>query len=117
MRGAKGDADKAYARVRAVLRQIPEGRVASYGQIAAAAGLKKHARMAGYALYHLPAGTELPWHRVINAQGRISFPPRSAQHRKQRRLLEAEGVVFIGGKISFARYGWRRAASESPLLD
>jgi len=77
-----------------VVRKVPRGRVASYGQIAELAGLDGHARQVGYALHALPAGSGVPWHRVVNAKGEIS--PRSAgdSHELQRMLLEAEGVTF-----------------------
>ncbi|HWW62330.1 MAG TPA: MGMT family protein [Thermoanaerobaculia bacterium] len=98
------------------IRRIPRGRVATYGQIAALAGLEGHARQVGYALHNLPAGAEVPWHRVINAQGEIS--PRSAgdSHELQRLLLEAEGVELdVRGRIDLARYRWERAAkAERP---
>jgi methylated-DNA-protein-cysteine methyltransferase-like protein len=99
-----------------VARTIPRGKVTTYGALAAAAGLRKQPRLAGYAMYNLPDGSTVPWHRVINAQGKISFPPRSARAREQRRRLEAEGVVFIGGRVSLTRFGWNRR-SDSPLLD
>ena len=108
--------EKTYARIWAAVSRVPRGKVATYGQIAAAAGLPKQPRLAGYALHGLPRGSRVPWHRVINAQGRISFPPRSAPWREQRRRLEAEGVVFLAGRVDLARYGWQRA-SEAPLLD
>jgi methylated-DNA-protein-cysteine methyltransferase related protein len=77
-----------------VVRKLPRGRVASYGQIAELAGLDGHARQVGYALHALPANSSVPWHRVVNAKGEIS--PRSAgdSHELQRMLLEAEGVEF-----------------------
>ena len=77
-----------------VVRKVPRGRVASYGQIAELAGLDGHARQVGYALHALPADSGVPWHRVVNAKGEIS--PRSAgdSHELQRMLLEAEGVTF-----------------------
>jgi methylated-DNA-protein-cysteine methyltransferase-like protein len=97
-------------------KTIPRGCVTTYGQLAAAAGFSRAARLAGFALKNTPPGMKLPWHRVLNAQGRISFPPRSAPWREQRKRLEAEGVVFLGGRVDLARYGWRRS-SEAPLLD
>jgi len=77
-----------------VVRKVPRGRVASYGQIAELAGLDGHARQVGYALHALPPDSGVPWHRVVNARGEIS--PRSAgdSHELQRMLLEAEGVEF-----------------------
>ncbi len=87
-----------------VVGRIPAGRVATYGQIAALAGYAGHARLAGYAMHRCPPG--LPWHRVINAKGGISLPADSTAAMTQRRKLEAEGVVFIGGRIDLARYRW-----------
>ena len=72
-----------------VVRNVPRGRVASYGQIAELAGLDGHARQVGYALHALPADSGVPWHRVVNAKGEIS--PRSAgdSHELQRMLLRS----------------------------
>lgn len=95
---------------------IPRGRVTTYGQLAAAAGFPRAARLAGYALKNTPPGMKLPWHRVLNAQGKISFPPRSKPWREQRRRLAAEGVAFIGGRVDLRRYGWK-TRNDSPLLD
>jgi len=99
----------AYARIYAVVRKIPRGRVATYGQIAALAGLKGHARQVGYALHALKPFTGVPWQRVINAQGRISLRLTTGG-LSQRMLLENEGVVFdAGGRVSLRKFGWRRA--------
>lgn len=95
---------------------IPRGRVTTYGQLAAAAGFPRAARLAGFALKNTPPGMTLPWHRVLNAQGKISFPPRSKPSREQRKRLEAEGVVFFSGRVDLRRYGWK-SRSDSPLLD
>jgi methylated-DNA-protein-cysteine methyltransferase-like protein len=95
---------------------IPRGRVTTYGQLATAAGFPRAARLAGFALKNTPPGLKLPWHRVLNAQGKISFPPRSKAWHEQRRRLAAEGVAFVGGRVDLARYGWRTRA-DSPLLD
>jgi methylated-DNA-protein-cysteine methyltransferase-like protein len=97
-------------------KAIPRGRVTTYGQLAAAAGFPRAARLAGFALKNTPPGMKLPWHRVLNAQGKVSFPPRSAAWREQRRRLAAEGVAFIGGRVDLARYGWK-SRRDSPLLD
>jgi methylated-DNA-protein-cysteine methyltransferase-like protein len=97
-----------YARIYAVVRRIPRGRVATYGQIAELAGLPGHARQVGYALNATPPGKRLPWHRVINAKGEVS--PRAEPHyeKVQRALLEAEGVAFDArGRISMAKFQWR----------
>ncbi len=84
---------------------IPPGRVATYGQIARQAGYPRHARYVGQTLKNLPADTGLPWHRVINARGEPSFPKQSPAYRLQRERLEAEGVVFLNGRISLERFG------------
>ena len=69
-----------------VVHQIPRGKVASYGQVARLAELPGYARYVGYVMKNLPAGTKLPWHRVVNSQGRISFPQSSAQYQRQKSL-------------------------------
>src|SRR5215510_15651419 len=84
-----------HARILAVVRRIPRGRVATYGQVAALAGLAGRPRLAGYALHALPAGTPLPWHRVLGAGGRLSLARLSPDGALLQRLkLEAEGVTF-----------------------
>ena len=96
-----------YQRIYAVVRRIPRGRVATYGQVARLAGLPRGARQVGYALHALREGSVVPWHRVINAQGRISQRPVGAI--TQRILLEREGVTFgAAGRTSLSRFGWRR---------
>ena len=89
-----------------VVAMIPPGHVATYGDVAQMAGLALGARKVGRVLSQLPTGTTLPWHRVINAAGRISLPADSPGHRTQRDRLEAEGVVFVKGRVSLARYRW-----------
>jgi alkylated DNA nucleotide flippase Atl1/3-methyladenine DNA glycosylase AlkD len=101
------DPHPGYARIYAVVAAIPEGRVATYGQVAALAGLAGHARQVGYALHALPAGSGLPWQRVINARGEIS--PRSAPGYEgyQRFLLEEEGVELDpAGRVDLDRFCW-----------
>ncbi|GBD31660.1 DNA base-flipping protein [bacterium HR33] len=95
-------------RIYAVVRRIPRGRVATYGQIARLAGIDGHARQVGYALHSLPAESDVPWHRVINARGRISLPKGSHSYLLQRSLLEEEGVEFDAqGMVDLSRFGWR----------
>jgi methylated-DNA-protein-cysteine methyltransferase-like protein len=99
----------AYQRIYRVVRRIPRGRVASYGVVARLAGLAGHARQVGYALHRLPAESDVPWHRVINAQGRISLRPTAGDGagRYQRLLLETEGVRFdAAGRVNLARHAW-----------
>jgi methylated-DNA-protein-cysteine methyltransferase-like protein len=98
-----------YEAIYAAVKRIPRGRVCTYGGVAALAGLPGRARMVGYALFALPEGTRVPWHRVFNAQGKLSLervvPGGGLQ---QRFRLEREGVEFdAGGRVSLARYGWK----------
>jgi len=90
---------KALQRIWQAVAAIPRGEVSSYGAIARRAGLPRRARLVGHALKVAPASLKLPWHRVLNAQGRISLPAGSRAHRLQRRLLEEEGVVFRNGRV------------------
>jgi len=89
-----------------VVNQIPRGKVASYGQVAKLAELPGYARYVGYVMKNLPTGTKLPWYRVVNSQGRISFPRDSSSYQRQKALLEKEGVVFVNGRFSMKQYGW-----------
>ena len=73
------------------------------------AELPGYARYVGYTMKMLPAGTKLPWHRVLNSQGKLSFPVDSRQYQSQKNKLEAEGVVFIKGRISLREYQWDTA--------
>lgn len=94
-------------RVWQVVAAIPQGRVSTYGSIAQKAGIARAARRVGRALRMLPPGTRVPWHRVVNAQGRLSLPADSASHRTQRERLEKEGVTFrASGTINLDQYGW-----------
>ena len=85
---------------------IPAGKVASYGQVATLAGIPNGARFAGSVLRELPAGSRIPWHRVINAAGRISLPPGSTSAQRQRALLLAEGVLVVNARLDLKRFGW-----------
>jgi methylated-DNA-protein-cysteine methyltransferase related protein len=90
-----------------VVAAIPKGKVATYGGVAQKAGMSRAARRVGQALRGLPANTRIPWHRVVNAQGRISLPEGSVPHRTQRSRLEHEGIHFrTNGSIDLCRYGW-----------
>ena len=93
-----------------VVALIPYGKVASYGQIAKLAGLPKHARLVGYVLKHLDSEAEIPWHRVINSQGKISLSKLDDQGENiQRVKLLAEGVMVIGDKINLKQYQWNNS--------
>ena len=99
--------DSAYERIYAAVRRIPKGRVCTYGRVAALAGNPGAARQVGYALHALPEGTSVPWHRVINAEGRISLRRGGGAELEQRFRLEAEGVDFDqAGRVSLERFGW-----------
>ena len=93
-------------RIWSIISHIPKGKVISYGAIANLAGLPGHARYVGYTLKHLPPDSSLPWHRVINSKGCISFQIGSEKYRTQKTRLKTEGVVFSGEKISMSQYGW-----------
>ncbi len=99
-----------YERMYAVIRRIPKGRVATYGQIAALAGYPGHARQVGYALYSLREGTDLPWHRVVNARGGLSLGAVVPEGEIEQRIrLEVEGVEFgANGRIDLKRFQWRQ---------
>jgi methylated-DNA-protein-cysteine methyltransferase-like protein len=103
------------ARIYSVVALIPEGRVATYGDVAAMAGLPRQARQVGYALAALPYGHDLPWHRVINAKGEISRRANGECDPRQRARLESEGVAFdSSGRVSLARFRWRPERSRDP---
>ena len=93
-----------------IVKKIPRGRVATYGQIAALAGMPRAARQVGYALRAMPDNVKMPWHRVVKADGRVSMRLKDWQSGGddlQKILLEAEGVAFDDtGKIDLKRYRW-----------
>ena len=97
-----------------VVRKIPRGRVATYGQIAALAGFPRAPRVAGYALYALPEGTPLPWHRVVGAGGRLTLGRLSAEGAlTQRMRLEKEGVAFDArGRVRMEQHRWKGRAKK-----
>jgi methylated-DNA-protein-cysteine methyltransferase related protein len=87
-----------------LVKRVPRGQVITYGQLARAARIGGGARAAGRALASCPAGGGIPWHRVVGAGGRILL--REPRAGLQRRLLEAEGVDFLGGRVDLRHYGW-----------
>jgi methylated-DNA-protein-cysteine methyltransferase-like protein len=92
----------------AVVRSIPEGWVMSYGMVARAAGLPRHARHVGQALKALPPGSGVPWWRVVNGEGSISARGWDGSDERQRLLLEEEGVQFQeSGRIDLRRFAWQ----------
>ena len=90
-----------------VVRRIPEGCVATYGQVAALAGIPRNARQVGTVLGQLDEDDNVPWHRVVNAAGRISDRGKSAFEGLQRFELENEGVEFLDSdRIELQRFQW-----------
>lgn len=96
---------ESHARVYAAIAAIPRGRVASYGAIAARAGLPGRARLVGKLLGETPEGMELPWYRVLRASGQVALPPGSRGFREQCRLLRAEGIEVVNGRVPLSRFG------------
>ncbi len=100
--------DPTYQRIWATVDCVPPGRVATYGQIAKEAGLPGHARQVGYALKHLPRGSNLAWHRILNAKGEISVRGASGKpSREQIQRLNREGVTLNDkGRVDLRRFRW-----------
>ena len=103
------DFDRWVQNVWQVVEGIPRGHVLTYGEVARLAGMSRAARRVSLAMRRAPRTRKLPWHRVVNAQGRISFPADSSGHRQQRERLEREGVVFVKGKIDLEKHGYKGA--------
>jgi len=103
-------------RIWSVVQLIPQGKVASYGQIADLAGLPGRARLVGRTLQQVPEsgfnGQTVPWHRVINSQGKISLPVGSDAAKNQMDLLQEEQVVVIGNKVQLRDFQWQPDLSE-----
>lgn len=88
------------------LKSVPAGKVVTYGQLAKMAGLPRAARLVGTVLCQLPEGTDLPWHRVVNAQGKISMPEGSSGYKEQSRRLQSENVTINNGRIPLKSFQW-----------
>ena len=101
--------DKAVEAICAVIRRIPRGWVATYGQVAAMAGMPRRARLVGRVLQRLDPATKIPWHRVVNAKGEVSYSlSRNGGDILQRRLLEKEGIKFdANNRLDLERDRWR----------
>ncbi|MEX2444215.1 MAG: methylated-DNA--[protein]-cysteine S-methyltransferase [Alkalispirochaeta sp.] len=107
--GGSPPADTLSHRIERIIREIPRGTVATYGQIAALAGNPRAARAVVWALRRKGAAAPLPWHRVINSHGSISLPPGDG-FEVQRALLQDEGVsVDPDGGVDLNRYLWNGA--------
>ncbi|NDJ17647.1 MGMT family protein [Myxacorys almedinensis] len=98
-----------YHQIYRIVQQIPQGKVATYGQVAELANLPRRARLVGYALFRVAPNGDIPWHRVINAKGEISMSPfRQGNDYLQRSRLQAEGVHFDRtGKVNLRQYLWQ----------
>ena len=99
-------------RIYETIRDIPRGSVASYGQVAAIAGIPRGARQVGWALRNAPDGLDLPWHRVLTASGKIAFEAGSRHFKKQETLLIEEDVAVIAGRVDMRRYRWEPQLDE-----
>lgn len=109
--------DAAIAAILATVRRIPAGRITSYGEVAACAGLKGRARMVGRVLGLAPDDAPVPWFRVLKSDGRIAFPFGSDAFKEQMRLLRRDGVkVSRDGRVDLAVYGWSSDQSLDALL-
>jgi methylated-DNA-protein-cysteine methyltransferase-like protein len=104
-----------HEQVYALVRQVPRGMVTTYGDVATILGSPRVARHVGWALSSLRAGpTDVPWHRVINAQGRVSSKGDFGRANEQEIRLAAEGIeVDAHGRIMLARFRWRGPADAS----
>jgi len=99
-------------RIWATICAIPEGSVASYGQIAEISGIPRGARQVGYALRHLPSGSSVPWYRVIQASGKIAFKSGSDAFNEQSMRLMREDVAILNGRIDMKKYRWQPDLDE-----
>ena len=106
------DKDTRNRRIYSVIEDIPEGRVASYGQIAELAGIPRGARQVAYALRCLPRGHSLPWFRIITASGKLAFAPDAPAFRTQRDRLRDEGVRVEDGKVNMREFRWQPDLDE-----
>ena len=87
-----------------LVASIPAGRVATYGQLARLAGFPNHARYVGATLRQLPKGSTLPWFRVLKSNGELAFPAGSPAWKRQKKRLEAEGILMKGMKVPLRKY-------------
>ena len=101
----------AFERIYDVVKQIPYGQVATYGQVAALAGNRRWARVVGYALHANPDPDNIPCYRVVNREGRVSEAFAFGGGNRQIELLQAEGVEFVDGHVDMKRFQW-----EIPII-
>lgn len=104
-----------YPKIYDVVKLIPYGQVATYGQVADLAGLIGKPRVVGYALFRVTSTADIPWHRVINAKGEVSRSSlRDGNDDLQQLLLQKEGIIFVKGKLNLTQYRWK---PDFTLLD
>jgi len=112
----KADFNPSHIKIWRTVQLIPLGKVACYGQIADLAGLPGRARLVGKALSYAPDGgwknQEVPWYRVINSQGKISFPMGTEYFDKQKGKLQEEQVVVIGARVKLSQFQWQPDLAE-----
>lgn len=103
---------KLFYKILTTVQQIPKGKIATYGQIATIAGTQ-NPRLVGFALATLKEGTDVPWFRVINSKGEISFPDQSDGFKIQYSLLQNEGIIFDSkDRINLEQFGWKSIENE-----
>jgi methylated-DNA-protein-cysteine methyltransferase-like protein len=95
------------------VKKIPKGCVSTYGEVARMSDLPRRARLVGTALRAAPADSNVPWHRVVNAKGQISFPLGSDKHNQQKAKLQEEGIVLLSGSINLEKYAWQESCDEA----
>ncbi|WP_278397082.1 MGMT family protein [Acinetobacter venetianus] len=101
------DSNELHRQILDVIALIPYGKVATYGQIAKLAGIPKHARLVGYVLKHLDQESSIPWHRVINSQGKISVMRINEKGENiQQQLLADEEIYVLNNKINLKVFSW-----------
>ena len=101
-----------FNRIYDIVKQIPYGKVATYGQVAALAGSKRWARVVGYALHANPDPENIPCFRVVNRFGEVSKAFAFGGENRQIELLKAEGVEFVDGRVDMEKYQWNRVTLE-----
>ena len=104
-----------FNRIYDVVKQIPYGKVATYGQVASLAGSKRWSRVVGYALHANPDPEHIPCFRVVNRFGEVSKAFAFGGENKQIELLEAEGIEFIDGRVDMKKYQWNKVTIDSLL--
>lgn len=97
-----------FERIYEIVKQIPYGQVATYGQIAELAGNRRMSRVVGYALHVNPDPKHIPCYRVVNRFGEVSKAFAFGGENRQVYLLEAEGVEFLDGRVDMKKYQWKK---------